>query len=302
MTLRFDRRPFRTAPSPELSVAAPTQEAALAQLRYALDSGPTLLDGDPGVGKTTVALKLLVELAPSATPIYLPGCKYERPAALHQAILFDLSRPHEGKSESELRLAVHEALLNEKQRAILVLDDAHDLSDEALEELRGFDNLAVRGGDAVSILLVAANSLRERLAKPELAAVTSRLGMRVRVDRFNVKDAVNFVRDQITSCGGSSESFSDEAIEMIVSQGQGIPRMINRLASLALAIASESGEESVDVEAVLEAQARLDMPAEPAHLSLKAESKPAAAGRAAAARDAAAGRTPKQKARKRSAA
>lgn len=297
MALQFVREPFRGNPSPERFVAVSAHEAVVARLHQSVD-GIILLEGEAGSGKTMIALKLLAECSTKHTPVYLPGCRFETPAALFQAILFDLDRKYENRTENELRLAVREVFLTmavEGKPPILTLDDAQDLNAAVLDELRGIDNLP-----QACILLVASPGFRERLL--EYPQILSRIAMSIRVGMLDDDSATEFIHKQISQNGGSEEAFSDEAISLIVAHGHGSPRQLNRLARLALVISRDAGEECVDVEAVLESIARLMPPAEPAHLPLTAEPRVGEGRNRGTLHDSATGRSPKTKARKRKAA
>ncbi len=287
--LRFTRRPFRAAVAPDLYVAASAHDSALTQLRQAVADGPAILDltGDAGTGKTLIVLKLLAEFASARMPIYLPNAHYQTTTELHQAILHDLGKPHEGLSTSLLWLAVNDALL-ESTRTLLVLDDADSMSDEVLADLRRFGNLTVRGESVASIVLVGSTDLSIRLRA--LPALAPRLGRTIRLELLSEDAAVEYLREQAILAGGSDETFTDEAAAMIAAHAHGVARALNGIAAEAIALALEAGESSVDVEAVLAA-----LPAESAETSQLVDSS-------ASARHPRTVRVPKEKARKRKAA
>jgi type II secretory pathway predicted ATPase ExeA len=306
------RRPFRSAPTPETYFPSETHAAAVARLRAAFDAGGgiALLDGDPGTGKTSVALRLLDALRDSATPVFLASARLTRPADLQQAILFDLGRPYQGLGESELRLAATEYWLNElaaDRRGAIAIDEAHLLSPDLLEETRLIDNIEGRGNKAVFTLLVGQPSLRDTLARAGLEALAQRVSCRIRLAPLAEQEAMVYLRHQLSACGGDAEGLlCDEAAAMIAALGRGVPRVLNQLASEGFEVAAAAGQAEVDVEAVCEAAERLgfttagpepeENPAEPAG------SRAGEAGEGGEAAEPGRSRSPKQKARRRRAA
>jgi type II secretory pathway predicted ATPase ExeA len=256
------RRPFRPAPDPDLYFPAAAHEAAAAALRAGFDAadGIALLDGGPGTGKTLVALRLLDALAPDAAPVFVPSARFARPAELHQAILFDLGKPYQGLGETELRLAVTEHLLGvlaARRRLVLVLDEAHHLGPDVLEEVRLLDNFDARGTKAAFTVLVGLPDLRTRLTAPPLAAVAQRVCCRPRLDPLGREESAAYLRHGIERCGGRpDEAATDEAIELLAAHSGGVPRVLNQLATAAFAVAAEAGQGCVDAEAAYEALTR----------------------------------------------
>lgn len=308
----LSRRPFRPAPAPELFVPAGPHAAAADRLRAAFDAGDgvALLDGGPGTGKTLVAVRLLESLGPAAVPVFLPSARFARPAELHQAILFDLGLPYQGMGESELRLAVTGHWLGEiaaGRRGAMVIDEAHHLGPDLLEEIRLLDNVEGRGTKAVFTLLVGLPELRDRLRLPELEALAQRVCCRVRLDPLPPDVAAAFVRHQLTACGGDADRLiSPEAADLLAEYARGVPRVLNQLAAAAFGVAKEGCEKAADVEAVCEAADRLGLqPGEAAPAAFPAApagSRTREAGEAGEGDEPGEARGPKQKARRRRAA
>jgi type II secretory pathway predicted ATPase ExeA len=226
-----------------------------------------LLDGVPGVGKSLVARKWLEHLLPDVPRVVVPGARAERPAELLQAVLFDLSVPYQGLTEQELRLSATGHLLDLASQTgyptVLVLDEAQHLAPAALEELRLLGNLETRGGIAVFALLVAQPSLREVLRTPGYELFAQRVAARTTVEPLSADESAEYLHHQLRAAGGEpSAILDDEAAALLAGACGGIPRVLNRTATLSLELAATAGAKSVDVEAALEALERLGLRAD----------------------------------------
>lgn len=264
------RRPFRPTPDTDAYYPAAAHEAALAGLRtaFAARDGLALLDGDPGTGKTLLALRFLEGLEAAVPRVLIPAPRFARPADLHQAILFDLGAEYRGLTEQELRLAVTEKLLSSLgggQPTAIVLDEAQHLTADVLEEIRLLGNLETRSAKAAFVILVAQPSLRGRLAGSELAAFAQRVAARCRVEPMSRQESAEFVRHQVKVAGGSPAALvGDEALDLFADCCKGVPRLLNQAASLAFDLAGSTGADGVDAEAAVEALSQLGLAQPPA--------------------------------------
>lgn len=262
------RRPFRPTPDTDAYYPAAGHEAALGGLRsaFAARDGLALLDGDPGTGKTLVALRFLEGLEASFPRVLIPAPRFARPADLHQAILFDIGAEYRGLTEQELRLAVTEKLLGSLGGGlptVIVLDEAQHLTADVLEEVRLLGNLESRSAKAAFVVLVAQPALRERL--PESAAFAQRVAARCRVEPLGREESVEFVRHQIKAAGGHADALlGGEALDLFAARCKGLPRLLNQAAGLAFALAAAAGADGVDAEAAIEALAQLGLAEPPA--------------------------------------
>ena len=259
------RRPFRLTPDPAAYATTPPHEAAAAVLARAFRNGDgvALVDGDPGTGKTLVGVRFLDSLPADTPRVMLAAPRQAKPAELFQALLFDLGRPYQGLTEHELRLSVIGELLaaaETNRRMVVFLDEAHNLTPDAMEEIRLLGNLESPGGPAAFVLLAGLPAVRSVVAgNPSLA---HRLAARCRLVPLSVVESELYLREQIRACGGRGEwVFGDEAVSLIAELADGVPRALNRLAGLALALAEEDGADSVDAEAVLSAAEQLEITA-----------------------------------------
>jgi type II secretory pathway predicted ATPase ExeA len=265
------RRPFRATPDSGCYYPATPHESALEQLLAALAEGEgmVLVTGAPGTGKTLLCHRLIERLGAGVTNAFLPHGRYGGRAGLLRAILYDLSRPHEAAAETDLRLALADFLLANYaagKKAVLVLDEAHHLGPDLLEELRLLGNLEAEGGKALQVVLVGEPSFLATLGRPVLSSLGQRLAVRVVLEPMIAEEAADYILHQLRAVGGTPQDLiSPEALELLAHSTHGVPRLLNQAAHRALSLACTAGERMVDAEAVVEALAALglDSPEEP---------------------------------------
>lgn len=249
------QRPFPNVPDAACYFPAAGHEETLACLSQGLDlgEGMVMLTAEPGLGKTLIAHRLVERLAAGIVPVLLTGSRMHGSSALLQAILFDLSLPYEGKSEQELRLALTDALLKTFQgggRTVLIVDEAHHLTPELLEELRLLGNLEAHGGKAVQVVLVGLPSLTRTLRRSELAIVRQRLVVRATLTPLTQQESAEYVRHHVKLAGGNVDRlFTSEAVDLIAENCKGVPRLLNQASHQALLLACAAGADAVDAEA-----------------------------------------------------
>lgn len=295
------QRPFPSTPDPGAYYPATTHEHALARLARGLADGEglLLLTGAPGTGKTLLGHCLLERLGPDSHPLLLTNGHLRDRVGLFQAILFDLGLAYEGKGEQELRLALTHHLLQtftEGRPTVLIVDEAHHLSPDLLEELRLLGNLEGRSGKALQVVLLGQPAFLDVLRRTELASFRQRLAVRAELRPLGVQEAADYLLHHVRAAGGKpARVFSDEALELLARATGGVPRLLNQAARHSLALAAEAGAGEVDAEAALEALNQLgldeeagtvakgdgDDPVAPAEPALLAPAGPAEAGEGA---------------------
>ena len=260
------RRPFPPTPDTELYYPATLHESALTALLRGIneDEGFVLLTGGPGSGKTLLGYVLLERLAENAASAFLTNSHFADRAALLQAILYDLGLPHEG-AEQSLRLRLTEQLLNncaDKKRTLIVIDEAHLLNADLLEELRLLANLEAGSGKAVQFVLLAQPAIVQTLAQPGLESLQQRIAVRPELQALEVEEAYDYLLHHLRLAGVKPEAlFDDTALETIARGTHGIPRCLNQASHQALVLAEEGELTKVDAEAALEALSMLGLAA-----------------------------------------
>jgi type II secretory pathway predicted ATPase ExeA len=263
--LGFERQPFRLTVDPDSYFPTPTHDEAIGALEaaFATRSSIVLIDGVPGVGKSLVARKWLDHLLPDVPRVLLPNTHAQRPAELLQAILFDMGQPYHGFSEQELRLAVTGRLLDAATGSyptVLVIDEAHHMSPAVFEELRLLGNLETRRGPVLFQVLLSHSQLRTALKRPAYEHFAQRIAAHATILPLTVDESAKYIQHQLQAAGGEEPGiFDPEAITLLAESCGGIPRLLNRVALLALQMAVAAETPRVEVEAVLAAFDQLEM-------------------------------------------
>ena len=258
-------RPFPPTPDTSLYYPASSAEAALAALGRGLeqDESFVLLIGDAGTGKTLLGYSLLERLGEKFVSAFLTNSHYADRSALLQAILYDLGLPHDEGTEQTLRLRLTDHLLKNyaaERRTLLVIDEAHLLGADLLEELRLLANLEAGGNKTLQVVLLAQPAIAATLKQPSLASLQQRIAVRTTLVPLDVEEAYDYLLHHVRLAGGKPEKvFDDTALEAIARGATGIPRCLNQAAHQALVLADEGELSIVDTEAALEALTILGM-------------------------------------------
>jgi type II secretory pathway predicted ATPase ExeA len=259
------RRPFRPTPDTDAYYPATTHEAALAGLHRALadDEAVMLLTGAPGTGKTLVARRLLESLDDSVRCVLLTNSHVSRKGDLLQAILFDLGLPFQGLTEQVARLNVTESCLDHYRgggKTLVVVDEAHHLAADVLEELRLLSNLEGKDGKAVQVILVALPEIEETLKQAGLEALRQRLTERAKLEPLDLQESADYLMHQVRAAGGRPDKlFGPDVLDILAHAANGVPRVLNQAAHAAFSLAAEAEANSVDAEAAVEAVTRLGL-------------------------------------------
>jgi general secretion pathway protein A len=253
--------PFNVNPDPRYLFLTRHTEEALACLTYGIQSrkGFVLLTGEVGTGKTTLINKLLewLRLQQVATA-FIFNSRLNVPQFLDY-MMADFAIPCESKSKSQILLRLYNWLLDRYragETAVLIVDEAQNLSDEVLEEIRLLTNLETFTEKLLQIVLVGQPELEQKLRQPHLRQLRQRLTLRAKTHPLTLDETQAYVTQRLRIAGGDGRQiFDPEAVAAIHRYAGGIPRVVNLLCEHAL-VSAFVDQQPVVSPAVVETVAR----------------------------------------------
>jgi general secretion pathway protein A len=245
-------KPFSLSTSPRFLYLGEKHKEALAILRYGVmeRQGFVLLTGEVGTGKTTMVRALLSSLDTGVKYVHLANPLLSPREFISYLILSAFENKIHFKRKSEFLIAFEAFLTKIQQRNkhfLLVIDEAHKLSFDLLEEIRLLSNLETAEEKLISIFLVGQPELNERLSEPRCRPLLQRISVRYHIPPLDGKETREYITTRLKKAGSrrAGEIFSDKAVNAIHEYSQGYPRMINILADNALLLGYSKGESKV---------------------------------------------------------
>jgi general secretion pathway protein A len=266
----FAESPFNLSPDPTFLYRSPQHEEALANLIYGVESrkGFIVLSGEVGTGKTTMLECLRDHLSQQSIPFSFICNTKLTPDQFFEMIAYDLELKCAADSKTQVLVSLQQFLLQEATRGnttALIVDEAHDLSWDVLEEIRMLGNLENRTGKLLQVVLAGQPELDRKLDAPNLRQLKQRVVLRYELRAFSEEETVGYIRTRLAKAGLEEQSvFSPQILTAIHCRTQGIPRVINIMCDNLLLTAFALEQKIVTEEMLDEVTAdmRLDWPAQ----------------------------------------
>ena len=250
-------KPFAIEPNPRFIMLPDEHAEALATLVYAITEkeGWALLLGEAGTGKTTLIMALLRQLKDDVIAAVLTNPRLT-PLDFFNMIALELGMNGPFATKGQFIAAFNQFTAQCRKRnktILLVVDEAHSLTMEMLEELRLLGNMDDSSPKILNIFLVGQPEMAGLLRKARSSGLLQRLRRFYLLSPLNLDDTTFYVRHRISIAGGDPQLFSDRALTAVYKVTKGNPRLINTLCDAAMLLAFSKDTRQLTRQIVLEA-------------------------------------------------
>ena len=251
-------KPFSIAPDPRYLYMTEQHREALAHLLFGVgdEGGFILLTGEVGTGKTTICRSLLNRLPDNTDVAFIVNPRLSVDELL-QSICDDFSIAYpDNASIKDLVDALNQFLLNayaSGKNIILIIDEAQNLADEVLEQLRLLTNLETNEKKLLQLILLGQPELSEKLAQKNLRQLAQRVTARFHLKPLSESETIAYIQHRLYVAGYRGELFSKSAFKCIHSQSGGVPRLVNVICDRAMLGAYAESQSLIEFPVVLEA-------------------------------------------------
>ena len=227
--------PFSVNPDPHYLYLTQCAQEALAALTYGIQNrkGFILLTGEVGTGKTTLLNRVLDWLHTQRVATAFVFNSMLNVRQLFDFIMANFGIPCDSSEKSQVLMRLNHWLLDRYRTggtAVVIIDEAQNLSFEVLEEIRLLTNLETSTEKLLQIVLCGQPELEEKLKLPQLRQLRQRITLRCRTSPLTLEEAFGYVADRLRIAGANGEPiFSKDAVQLVHRYSRGIPRLVNLL-------------------------------------------------------------------------
>jgi len=255
-------KPFNLTPDPDYIYMSPGHENAFTHLEYAIQEskGFVVITGEVGSGKTTLINYLLRQI-PNEVKVGIINNTFIQPEDLLKMMCQEYEILLDSADKTVLLTRLYGYLLEryaKKERVILIIDEAQNLPEKTLEEMRMLSNLESEKHHLIQMILVGQPQLKDKLKKKSLEQFVQRVTVHCHLDALNRVEVNNYIYHRLQVAGAESlDIFDEDAIKAVYKHSMGIPRLINILCDAALVYGYADDTKVIGketVEAVAEAR------------------------------------------------
>lgn len=244
------RTPFTRDLPPDALYASAEGEELGSRLLYAAErQWFAVVTGDCGTGKSTAIRRLHARLDPATYQVLYVADSKLTPRHFYKALLEQLgceAKFYRGDAKRQLHREI--AILRgvHRLRPVAIVDEAHLLDREMLEEVRFLLNVAMDSASPLALILVGQTELWDRLSRQAYAAIRQRIDVQCRVPYLDRAQTTAYVQAHLTYAGTTQGIFADSALDAIYRYSSGAARLINKVATHALLYGAQNGHRVLD--------------------------------------------------------
>jgi general secretion pathway protein A len=260
---RFQEAPFNITPDPRFLFFSGRHREAFNHILFGIRErkGFIQVTGEVGAGKTTVCRAILKELGPTyRTALILNPCMTS--SQLLRAVLTEFGlKTGRGDRATSLEtlneFLLHEAIIGND--VVLFIDEAQDLDDELLEQVRLLSNLETDQSKLLQIVLLGQPELRDKLEQSNLRQLRQRITVRYHIDPLSRDETEAYIHHRLRVAGANSRPvFTPWAVRRIYGYSRGVPRLINAVADKTLLCGYVTGSDRLTAAHVRRAVRELE--------------------------------------------
>jgi general secretion pathway protein A len=250
-------KPFELTPDPRFLFLTPGHREALAQLTYGIQEqkGFMLMTGEVGTGKTTLLRTLVQRLDGQVSSAFIMNSTLPFDELLEYA-LADLGVPDPRGTRAQRLIALSRYLIEQRRanrKTILIVDEAHNLTIETLEQIRLLSNFETPSEKLVQIILSGQPELHTKLQRPELRQLKQRIGLRCRLAPMTFEQIAQYITSHLRVAGASKQPFTEAAVRKVATYSAGVPRVVNIVCDHCLLIGYANQTTVIDADIVRQA-------------------------------------------------
>ena len=247
-------KPFSIVPNPEILFLSKNHANALTYLEYGLSEkvGFILLTGEIGAGKTTLIRHMLNKMEPQMDIAVIFNTNFSS-AQLLRRILSEFEIPCDTTEKERHLELLYQFLIDryaQGRHVLLIIDEAQNLSDESLEDIRMLSNLQTDDRILLQIMLVGQPELKVRLNLPDFRQLAQRIAVNYHITPLDANQTRHYIAYRIRKAEGDPDLFTPETIDKIYKHSGGIPRTINLICDTALVYGFAADLKRIDVAVI----------------------------------------------------
>jgi len=253
----LQERPFTLLPDPDFIYWSKMHQRAYTVLEYGvMTRAPiTVITGEVGAGKTTLVQRLLQDFEDSTVVALISNAQGGRGDLLQWALnAFEV--PNDPAADYVVKHQALQTFLIDNyasgRRAVLIIDEAQNVSREGLEELRMMTNINSGRDELLQLILVGQPELRDMISSYDMRQFAQRVVVSYHLTNMDAETTEAYIRHRLIHAGGTGEEFDQGAISMIHKYSNGVPRLVNKYADFAMVYAASSDLARVDETTVCE--------------------------------------------------